>query len=292
MKAKVHTAQIQSTTENAALDHPAIRNQNGIIVTKGGYSRYKYNPEGVEDVNENTKSGFYTGLGIAIAECELENVQLNRLDICWDMRDQTYDSVYRLGKLLLYCMAVKIGYTKNISDTIDGFNIKKKSVKVQDTKDSGWTFQFELYNKKLQKPNQPVLARLELRRSQLADLKMHELEKVDFVATEFKSILQAIVSDHNNIYSQTIKELNNNLVIAWHSSGETSLRNFINQHIDSFLAKGQIADFIRRVRPDIANVPQKAKRLTDSIGKQMYDKSNLKELVDELIPALQDYLQS
>lgn len=127
---------------------------------------------------------------------------------------------------------------------------------------------------------------------QLEDLKMHELEKVDFVATEFKSILQAIVSDHNNIYSQTIKELNNNLVSAWHNSGETSLRNFINQHIDSFLAKGQIADFIRKVRPDIANVPQKAKRLTDSIGKQMYDKSNLKELVDELIPALQDYLQS
>lgn len=292
MKAKVHTAQIQSTTENAELDHPAIRNQNGITVIKGGYSRYKYNPEGVDGINENTKSGFYTGLGIAVAECELENTQLNRIDICFDLQDKSFDEMYRLGKLLLYCMAVQIDYTDNISDTIDGFNIKKKSVKVQDTKDSGWRFQFEMYNKKIQKPKQPVLARLELRRSGLTETTVPELEKVDFAANEFVSILSAVVSDRGSVYTKTIKALNKNLALEWYMSGANSLRDFVNQHVHSFLAKGQITDFVRMVRPDISNPAKRAKQLCESLNLPFYDKSDLKALVSELITALRQYLQA
>ena len=291
MKAKIHTAQIQTTTQSPRLDYPAIKNQNGITLI-GDEVRLKFNPEGVDGIDVNTKSGFYTGLGIAIAECELENVRLNRIDICWDIMDKSFDGVYRLGKLMLYCMAVKIGYTGNISDTIDGFNIKKKSIKVQDTKDSGWTYQFELYNKKLQKPTQPVKARFELRRSGLVNTTIPELEKVDYVAAEFMSILNSIVSSRGSVYTQTIKELNRNLVAAWYESGATSLRNFINQNVNSFLAKGQIADFIRQVRPDISNPAKRAQQIHESLDLPFYDKSDLKALVDELIVSLERYLQA
>lgn len=291
MNTKIHTAQLQTLTKCTELDCPAIKNQNGTALIGDEY-RVKFNPEGVEGVDINTKSGFYTALGITIAECELENVRLNRIDICWDFMDKTFTEMYRPAKLLLYCMAVQIGYTGNISDTIDGFNIKKKSVKVQNTKDSGWIYQFEYYNKKLQKPKQPVMARLEFRRSGLVDTTISELDKVNHVAHEFISILSAIASERGSVYTQTVKELNNNLMAAWKESGCTSLRNFINQNVDSFLAKGQIADFIRRVRPDINNVGKRAQQITESIGLQMYDKSDLKELISEMITSLRKYLQS
>lgn len=289
MITKVHTAQIEHETPIAVIDYPAFRN----TFIKDDIARTKFNPEGVDGINVNAKSGFYTALGQAIAECEIINAQLNRIDICWDFYDKTYAELYRLAKLLLYCMAVQIGYTQNISDTNDGFNVRKKSVKVQNTKDSNWTFQFEYYNKLIQKPNQPVQARLELRRSRLAETNISELNKVDFVAAEFVSILSGIIADRGSVYTQTINELNCNLVAAYHRGGYDNLRDFVVRNADSFLAKGQLTNFIKRVRPDISNAAKRAKQLEDSIEDfTMYSKSDLKAMVCELLTALKRYLQA
>ena len=292
MKHRIHTAQIQTTTDFTGLINPAIKNQRGTTKLACNEFRGKFNPDGVNGVNVYTKSGFYTALGMTIAECELDNCRINRLDFCYQFEKLEFDTVYRKIKLLLYVLAVKFDYTDNIQDTYDDFNVRKKSVKVQDTKDSSWNYQFEFYNKRLQKSNSRVKSHLEFRFGNLIDKDIPELEKVDAAAQTLISMLTAVTSDRDNTFTRTAQELNANLIYAYKVLHKNvNLRDFVVAHQDSFLVKGQLTAFIRKVRPDIHNPAKRAQQLTESIGLKTYEKSDLAKVVEELIYHLRLYLQ-
>jgi len=281
LQTQIDTAQIQTTEEINIIKFDFITS-SGIYKTNAGDCRYRFNPEKM-GMKVNTVSGYNAALHNAIDMIGAECVQ-NRLDFCFDSMIP-YSDTYKQNRLLLLLVAHKYGFT-NLMNTDDPFKLDKKSIKVQDTKDSNWTYQFEYYNKRIQSPKSGIESRLELRINKLALSDVPEDLKPETYLSEIIGMLQTVVDVRDSTFTEFVREQNKYLLAKWHEEViekqmyKQPLSKFLTKYADCFYTSLQITDFIKRIGNK--NYNDTSKDMRKKIKFTLFSKKQMSEYVSEI----------
>lgn len=289
--AQIDTAQIQTQNEINVLDFDFITSQG--TYKRDDICHYRFNPQKtLYDVS--TVDGYNMAFHTAAQLMGVDILQ-NRLDFCFDSYDNSYDKLYKQNRLLLLLVAYKYKFT-NLMNTDNPFELQKKSIRVQNTKDSDWIYQFEFYNKRIQSPKSGIECRLELRRRKLELSDVIEDDKPKHYLQELMDMLKSVVSKRDTTFTEFVRAQNKYLLAKWQQEVITEraykqpLSKFMAKYADCFYTSLQITEFIKALGYKDYN--KRSQDIREKIMFQLFSKREMNDYVTEITRSATAFLSA
>lgn len=268
----IDTLQVRSDTE-------AVKNPDDISGITKFYSRrgvyfYRINPDSGNGGETVLNFGdFQIVLNTALCDIEPTNARITRIDFRFDDLEKSYDTGYKLNKLLILLVANLFG-VDNVYESISPVTFDKLTVRAQNKR-----LEAEYYNKEIQEPDSGIKSRLELRSKSL------NVGSIDGIKDDFYlwvHRLYAAVSSEN--FGFVLDKLNKELIAKFNAefAGNNSKADkFIYCYRDSIFTKKQLAGLLEKIG-GYSDIYKKAQRLKTANGIDFVSQSDLKKLVADI----------
>lgn len=251
---------------------------------------YRFNPSYTYYTNNYSLSNCIKAIYYATEEVELQEPIINRIDFCFDDRENDYRDLYKLNHLLFYLLAKKL----NISNDYSSCGIVspvQKTLRIQNGK-----LEAEFYNKLLEEPKGKIKCRLELRIKRVK-CAINNIAALSETLTQWLDILTSVANLKNKDLDILLGDLNDEIIKHYFEDvkrGDYCKRDYksmIQRYHKYIFTRRQLSQLLKRIGyKSYDSVASKYKN--SHRGLEFFKIHEIRAYVNHIIHAANQFLNS